>query len=247
METPQPGPGRGRAGMSCAQGPAFAPALCSGRLRRRLESFGRRLQSCYDSHDLQGFRAIRPEVAGSGVAMKRLMILLGCIALAATQARAVSVKENFNKETDFSKYKTFTLKPGTLAKNPFAQQRIEKAIIAQLTEKGLTQGGEGADLILYTHAKISVEKALDVSSFGYGGYYGWGGWGGDFGSTSVNVVDVPMGTLMVDMVDGSSKEMVWRGIAQGTVPTSSTSEESEKRINKAVAKLFRNFPPKAKK
>ena len=180
--------------------------------------------------------------------MKRLFILLGCIILAGAPTWAVSVKEDFNKETDFSKYKTFTLKPGTLAKNPFAQQRIEKAIVARLTEKGLTQAGDGSDLIIYTHAKINVEKALDISSYGYGGYYGWGGWGGDFGTTNVNVVDVPMGTLMVDMVDAASKEMVWRGIAQGTVPTSSTSEESEKRINKAVTKLLRNFPPpKAKK
>jgi hypothetical protein len=179
--------------------------------------------------------------------MKRLWILLACLIFVTGELRAVSVKEDFDKATDFSKYKTFALKTGTAASSPFIQQRIEKAIVAQLTDKGMRQGGEGSDLIVYTHAKLNIEKALDVSSFGYGGYYGWGGWGGDFGGTNVNVVDVPMGTLMVDMVDGATKQMVWRGIAQGTVPASSTPEQSDKRINKAVAKLLKKFPPETKK
>ncbi|MCI0409812.1 MAG: DUF4136 domain-containing protein [Acidobacteria bacterium] len=180
--------------------------------------------------------------------MKRFLIVASLIALVtARQAWAVSVKEDYNPATDFSKYKSFRLKRGTPSSSPLTQAKIEKAISSVLTSKGLTAAGDDAGLIIYTHVKIGVEKALDVSSFGYGGYFGWGGWDGDFGGTSVNVVDVPTGTLMVDMVDSSSQQMVWRGIASGTLPSKTTEEKSEQRINKAVAKLLKKFPPPAKK
>jgi uncharacterized protein DUF4136 len=180
--------------------------------------------------------------------MKRFLILAGLIALASmAPTLAVSVKEDYNPKTDFSKYKTFQLKPGTPAPSPLTQAKIENAIVTQLTLKGLTEGRDNADLIIYTHVKVSVEKAMDVTSFGYGGYFGWSGWGGEFGGTSVNVVDIPMGTLMVDMVDRESQQMVWRGIAHGTIHANSTAEKSEKRINAGVAKLLKKFPPRAKK
>ena len=180
--------------------------------------------------------------------MKRSLIVTGLVALMTVgQALAVSVKEDYNPATDFSKYKSFRLKTGRPAPNPFTQAKIDKAIMAELTAKGLTAAGDQAQLIIYTHVRLAVEKALDVSSFGYGGYFGWGGWDGDFAGTSVNVVDVPTGTLMVDMVDSTSEQMVWRGIASGTIPAHTTAEKTEKLINKAVAKMFKKFPPPPKK
>jgi uncharacterized protein DUF4136 len=177
--------------------------------------------------------------------MKRSLLLTGFIALAAlAPAFAVSVTQDYQPGTDFTKYKTFRLKAGTPADSPATQTQIEKAITSQLTSKGLTAGSENAELVIYTHVKIGVAKALDVSSFGYGGK---SVPGGDNGTTSVNVVDVPTGTLMVDMVDSASQQMVWRGIAQGTIHPGSPTEKSEKRINDAVAKLLKNFPPAAKK
>ena len=187
-------------------------------------------------------------LSGLELQVKRFLIVASLIALmTAAQVRAVSVKEDFNPATDFSRYKTFRLKRGTPAPNSANQASIEKAITSELTNKGLTAAGENAELIIYTHVRVGVDKALDVSSFGYGGYYGWGGWGGDFETTSVNVVDVPTGTLMVDMVDAASEQMVWRGIASGTLHPNSTPEESDQRISKAVAKLLKKFPPPPKK
>jgi uncharacterized protein DUF4136 len=179
--------------------------------------------------------------------MKRILVLTGLIALmAAAQVLAVSVKEEYTPGTDFSKYKTFRLKAGTPADSPVTQTQIEKALTSQLTSKGLTADGENAELLIYTHVQIGVDKALDVTSFGYGGTSGGGGAGGDSGGTSVNVVDVPTGTIMVDMVDRASQKLVWRGIAQGTIHPNSNPEQSEQRINKAVAKLLKKFPPTAK-
>jgi uncharacterized protein DUF4136 len=91
--------------------------------------------------------------------------------------------------------------------------------------------------------KISTQTVMDVDHFGYGGYYGWGGWGGGFATSTVNVREIPVGTLMVDIVDSASKELVWRGVASDTVNPNAKPEKREKNINQAVAKLFKKFPP----
>jgi hypothetical protein len=160
---------------------------------------------------------------------------------AASPAHAQSVKSDYDKATDFAKYKTFSFKKGTDAPTPFAQQRIEGAIAAQLKERGIVPS-DSPDLYVFTHTKVSKEQRVDVTSYGYGGYPGWGGWGGGFGSSSVMVTDVPMGTVMVDMVDAKTDLLVWRGVATDTLSTNPTPEKSAKRINKAMAKLFNRYP-----
>jgi hypothetical protein len=59
----------------------------------------------------------------------------------------------------------------------------------------------------------------------------------------VDVRDVPVGTLVVDLVDRARRELVWRGVAQGTVDPRATPEKAEQRANEAMAKLFAGFPP----
>jgi hypothetical protein len=156
-------------------------------------------------------------------------------------ALAQSVKADYNKATDFAKYRTFSFKKGTDAPTPFAQERIQAAITAQLKERGIV-ASDTPELYVYTHTKLSTQQRVDVTSYGYGGYPGWGGWGGGFGSSSVMVTDVPMGTVMIDVVDVKTDTLVWRGIASDTLSTNPTPEKSEKRINKAMAKLFTKYP-----
>ena len=50
---------------------------------------------------------------------------------------------------------------------------------------------------------------------------------------------------MVDLLDGSTKQLVWRGVARDTL--SDNPLKHEKKINKAVAKMFSSYPPRPKK
>ena len=47
-------------------------------------------------------------------------------------------------------------------------------------------------------------------------------------------------TLVVDLVNNSNKEMVWRGTAQYTLADG--SDKNVKKFDKAMNKLFKNFP-----
>jgi len=61
------------------------------------------------------------------------------LAVAAPPAAfAQSVKADYDKATDFAKYRTFSFKKGTDAPTPFAQQRIEGAIATQLKDRDVT-------------------------------------------------------------------------------------------------------------
>jgi hypothetical protein len=100
---------------------------------------------------------------------------------------------------------------------------------------------------------VAFDKQKDISTFssgyggGYGPYgYGWGGgWGG--GTTSTQVRDILIGTLVVDMADAKKKQVVWRGMGVKEVDTTAKPEKRDKSINNAVTKIFKNYPPKAKK
>jgi hypothetical protein len=170
-----------------------------------------------------------------------VVAVLFAAALATPAASAQTVKADYDKKAVFTQYKTFTFKKGTDAPTPFAQERIVAAIANQLKTRGMTQA-ETADLLVYTHAKVETQQRVDVTGYGYGGYPGWGGWGGGFSTSSAVVTDVPIGTVIVDIVDAKTNELVWRGIASDTLLTNPTPEKSEKRINKAITKLFYKYP-----
>ena len=81
-------------------------------------------------------------------------------------------------------------------------------------------------------------------SGGYGPYYRWGG---GWGTTSVRVNEILVGTLMIDIADQRKGEMVWRGVGVKEVDTDAKPEKRDKSIQKAVQKILKNYPPKVKK
>jgi hypothetical protein len=58
-------------------------------------------------------------------------------------------------------------------------------------------------------------------------------------SSTINI-----GTLVLDMYDPSSKQLVWTGRATKTLDASANQEKKQKNLNKAMQKLLKNFPPK---
>ena len=54
-----------------------------------------------------------------------------------------------------------------------------------------------------------------------------------------------VGMLVVDMFDAKTKSLVFRGTAEDEI--SDNPEKNQKRIEKASVKMFKEFPPAAKK
>ena len=169
------------------------------------------------------------------------VFLLTVLISATAYAQKVSV--DYEKNTDFSAYKTYSWAEGTPAKNPLGHQRIIAGIEAQLAARGWTKVESDADVVvIYSAATTTKTQINTFNSGGPWGGYRWGRWGGGYGGTSTTTVqEIPIGQLVVDMADVKNKGFVWRGTASDTL--SDKPEKNQKKLDKALAKMFKNFPP----
>jgi len=129
---------------------------------------------------------------------------------------------------------------------PSMAKRIVAALEAQLALKGFRKVDVAPDVYVLFH--MAFDKEQDISRFSTGpiyGGYGWG-WGGGWGATTteVRVREILVGTLAIDIVDASRKQVAWRGLGTKEVDTDAKPEKRDETISKAVAKIMKNYPPK---
>ncbi|HET6898702.1 MAG TPA: DUF4136 domain-containing protein [Vicinamibacteria bacterium] len=174
----------------------------------------------------------------------RTLAVAAALSLVGAAASAQDVKVDFDKAADFSKFKTFAIKLGTSWNNPLSEKRVLAEIQQGLAEKGWTPTTDDAkaDAIVVLHGATEKQKSLNTFySGGYGGY-GWrGGWGGGMGTSTTTVDEYTVGTLVVDIFDAKSKQLVYRGTASDEL--SNKPEKNAKKLAKASDKLFKDFPP----
>jgi hypothetical protein len=115
---------------------------------------------------------------------------------------------------------------------------------AQLTAKGWTQVDSGGDVAIVAIKTTKTERTLQTFYNGFGGGWGWRGFGG-FGDSTTTVQDYKEGTLLIDMYDAKTKQLIWRGSAEDTL--SDKAAKNEKNLDKGVAKMFKKFPPEPAK
>ena len=154
---------------------------------------------------------------------------------------AVSV--DFDHEAAFTRFKTYAWIEGTPA-NPIAQKRIEAAVDGELAEKGYERADGDADFYVVTHAARSTQTQVDINNYGYHDRYPSRGWGGGMSTGTATVREIPMGTILVDILDGESRELIWRGTASAAL--SYKDKKNEKKLYKVMGKMFKKFPPEAK-
>jgi hypothetical protein len=183
----------------------------------------------------------------SAIAMTALTLL----ALGAAVAQ--DVRYNFDKKTDFSKFKTYKwVEIKDAGKfNSMVDQQVKQSVEAQLATKGLTKtDGENADLLIGYQGAIGQEKEFSSynSSWGYGpGWYGGGWYGGPSSSWSTGQTStIYIGQIAIDMYDSANKDLVWRGVVSKTLDPKAKPEKQEKNLNKAMTKLFKKYPPEVK-
>ena len=158
-------------------------------------------------------------------------------------AAAQQVKTDFDHQANFSRYKTYSwqeIKPA----DSLWDARIKDAVDAQLAAKGWTQVESGGDVAIVAIKTTQTQRTLQTFYDGFGGGWRWRGFGG-MGESTTTEQDYKEGTLVVDLYDAKTKQLVWRGSAEDTV--SDKAEKNEKNLDKGVAKMFKDFPPKASK
>ena len=106
--------------------------------------------------------------------------------------------------------------------------------------KGLAQVANGGDIAIVAIKTSQTQKTLQTFYDGFGGGWRWRGVGG-FGDSTTTEQDYQEGTLVIDLYDGKTKQLIWRGSTESVL--ADKAEKNEKNLEKGVAKMFKDFPP----
>lgn len=169
------------------------------------------------------------------------LVTVACLTLAAVTLTAQNITFDFDKTANFAGFKTYAWTRGTVVNDALNHKRIVSAIDTQLVQRGLAQVESGSDILVAYHA--SFDRDLQVNGFATG----WGPYRfGPSASGYARTEQILVGTLAVDIVDARTKTIVWRGVASKDINVNAKPQERDKNINRAAAKLFKNYPPVAR-
>ena len=164
--------------------------------------------------------------------MKKIILVVTMLAI--TACSSLRTNTDFDPSVSFAQFKTYAWIESKDAQSSYhldglLDQRVRAAVESQLSAKGVTPAPkESADLLVNYITKI--DKKMDVDTFnsnlGYNPYYGprWGLWGTGM-QTQTTVREYEVGTLILDLIDRKTGQLVWRGTVADTVNNYSSPQE----------------------
>jgi hypothetical protein len=161
-----------------------------------------------------------------------------CLMLCAAAASAQEVSTDYDHGADFTKYKTFAWGDNKGAPEGFADRRIKEAIKQQLVARGLREVTDGTPDVRVAYQVGARDRTSATPTDTNWSSERWS----DPSNLSVEVFRE--GRLVVDIVDAARKELIWRGTAVDTI--SEDTSKNRAKIQKAVEKMFKQYPPKIK-
>ena len=183
--------------------------------------------------------------------MKKIsLIVTGFILAFSLNGLAQKVTVDFDKNTDFSKYTSFSFlgwqEDINKVANELDQKRIKDAFNAEMINRNLEMVDNGGDMAIALYIVIDQKTSTTAYTNYYGGGAGRGygrggwGWGGGHATTTYSESDYLEGTFVLSIFDEGSKDLVWQGVATKTIKEN--PQKREKSIPKSVSKLMKKFP-----
>jgi len=167
-------------------------------------------------------------------------LVFASILLMLYSCSTISVVVDFDRQTDFSKFKTYKwIKQKSSEQSNDLQNDLNRKRFAQAIEKELS--GKGFQRVTDVKPDFKVvyhlrfEKRLDISSYGYRYYPGSG-----VAERYVQTKIYEEGSVIIDIIDASDDQLVWRGSAEGVLNDYIDAEEL---INNVVKQILKKFPP----
>jgi hypothetical protein len=166
----------------------------------------------------------------------KILMLAALLGFMSSAVFAQEVYVNSSPNANFPSYHTYAWgqqqNPNQIA-NSFLAQEAKTQVDAQLRSKGLklVQESENPDLIVVGSGGMKTQTS----------YNAWGMRGIGGGMGGITPEQSVSATLVIDIYDVKAKELVWRGIGQGTLDEKN-SQKNMQLVDKAVAKMFKKYP-----
>ncbi len=174
-----------------------------------------------------------------------VFVLIGMMFLFAAKSSAQQVKTDYDRGANFGQYKTYSWAQ-VKTKEGLDVDRIKTAVNAALAAKGWTQVDSDGDVSIVAIEITRNQQTLNTFYDGFEGGWGWRRFGGGgFGEATTTTETYKVGTLVVDLFDAKTKQLIWRGTSSDTL--SNNSDKNIKNLDKGVDKMFKHFPPGSSK
>lgn len=173
------------------------------------------------------------------------VLLIGCSEL--------KVVTDYDKQVDFNAFDSFTILPWEQADsliNSFDKERIVNAVKTQMMNRGHAYDTANPELAIMLFLKLDNKTTTRAYTSHYGGYgYGYAypgwGWGGGMTSTSYSDYHYTVGTLVVDVYETRTRQLIWQSVGAGTVDEDPRSRERS--VPKAISYIFKRYPKPVQK
>jgi hypothetical protein len=177
----------------------------------------------------------------------KALAALALIIAATVPAAAQKVYVDYDREADFSKYRTFAwaeTPPTSLeANHPMAHEFIKESIAIELTGGGgMIEDLDDPDVFVTYHTAPKESLQLMVAAFGYAYPSGWGWdpyWGTAMVTGSAQVNTYRKGSLIIDVWDARTKLALFRGTASDVI--SENPEKALRQVDKAITKIVQKY------
>ena len=186
--------------------------------------------------------------------MKRYLILFCVLLLSACATQ----KPNYDylASAEFGKYKSYSWvsvakesKENHRAKNQLVDQRIIDAIDNSLAGKGLQKVTDKPDMLINYHVSVSEQEQQQPRgrvSIGTSRYSGSSSLGFAVSMPVGGTRTHKEGTLVIDMIDAKTKDLLWQGWGSRTVHEDTDPERLTALVNEVVGEILANYPPAQK-
>ena len=167
------------------------------------------------------------------------LLLLAVVAAACSQFRE---HVEYDPAADFVRLHTYAWLPlsevdpaDQRVLDPYIDRRIREAVARTLGAKGYAPAGGGAPDFLLNYRVTSAGRSAAPM-----GYYPGSWWV----QRHAHEDTYDEGMLLLDVVDGATRTMIWRGSASARLLPHISLERRVKRVDAAVAHILAGFPPR---
>jgi len=177
------------------------------------------------------------------------VLVVGLAVFCVGCATTPDVGSDYDPVVRFSELKTFSWQPPATdgRVNDLVETHVKAAVVQQLTAKGYEEVTSDPDFLVTYWAQVTTPRSSNVS-MGMGMSFGRSSGGSRSRRSSVsvstntaNVSQLREGTLVLNFLDGST--LIWQGSTTGAIEENLSSEERDRRIDKAVSDILKEFPP----
>ena len=179
--------------------------------------------------------------------MRALTLSAALLSLALLGAcSSYNVTYDYDVTASFARYRTFdyyTSKKGTGGTTSLMDKRVRAAVEKELQTKGFAMETKADPDFLVTYYPIVQNRKVRTNvrvgmGWGYRPFYG------GVSTTTSQVRHYKEGTIVIEIVDFKTNQMIWQGAAEGALTGLNSPEEADEMVPKAVRDILAKFPPK---